>query len=163
MPASTRGTGRNSVLGMVPRSSQRIRGHVLTVSWLQRPKPPVRFRAYSSWVISVATVSRGARRHQSMIGEVSENGAFPTTWKGRDGGRAARKSPSTTRTFGRAPTRACSRSARCSSISYAMTSPVMAASRVVRMPSPAPTSRQSPSGGSRTAARNWRAASGLRR
>ena len=81
-----------------------------------------------------------------MIGEVSENGAFPTTWNGRDGGRAARKSPCTTGRSARAPTRAVSRPARCSSISYAMTSPVMAASRVVRMPSPAPTSRHRPSG-----------------
>ena len=47
-----------------------------------------------------------------MIGEVSENGAFPTTWNARAGARAARKSPMTTRTFGRAPARALSRASQ---------------------------------------------------
>ena len=46
-----------------------------------------------------------------MIGDVSENGVFPTTWNGRAGGRAPRKSPITIRTFGRSPTRAASRPA----------------------------------------------------
>jgi hypothetical protein len=102
---------------MVPTSSHRTWGQVVTVSWLHRPYPPVRFRAYSSCVIRVAAVIRDERKHQSMIGEVSENGAFPTTWNGRFGWRAARKSPIFTRTFGRSPTLAMSRPASALSIS----------------------------------------------
>jgi hypothetical protein len=68
-------------------------------------------------VISVAVVIRDARKHQSTIGEVSENGAFPTTWNGRLGWRAVRKSPTLTLTFGRSPTFAMSRSASALSIS----------------------------------------------
>nr|BFE83952.1 hypothetical protein GCM10020093_065530 [Planobispora longispora] len=100
MAESTAGTGRNASASMRSSSRQPYQGHVCTVSMLQRPKSPVRLRAYSSWVSSVAEVRDGARRHQSTIFEVIPYGMFPATANGSRGARAARKSPRTTRMRG---------------------------------------------------------------
>src|SRR5699024_1441414 len=91
-PASTRGTGRKSVRGRRPRSYHSSCGQVVAVRRLQRPYAPVRFLAYSSWVINVADLTASRLNTRSTIADVAPKGMFPTTLIGPVGKTAERKS-----------------------------------------------------------------------